>query len=178
LSGRQRGGGTNAFRAVLLVAAAVVVGAVVLHSLNSGSTSKASGQAAPPASAQSATTTTVHQSAATTSTTTPLRPPSQVTTLVANGTSTSGAAARVQALLQKAGYDVLSPTNARSPASASNVYYAASFPREATAVAELLGLAPSSVLGMPATPVVANLRGADVVVVVGPDLANQSSGGR
>ncbi len=177
-----RAASTNVVRAVVLVAVAVVLGVVIAHYVGkspatANTAARSPTTTAKPPSTTAPPTTSAHAAASTTtSTTAPLKPPSQVVTLVANGTKTNGAAARVQGLLQKSGYDVLAATNTKALVSSSTVYYAASYEREATAVAELLGLAPSSVLGMPATPVVTSLRNADVLVVVGPDLANASSG--
>jgi hypothetical protein len=51
------------------------------------------------------------------------------------------------------------------------VYYNPGFEREARVVAQLLGLPDSAVQPMPTPPPVSDTRGADIVVVVGPDLA-------
>ncbi len=162
-------GATATGRGVGLLIVAVVVGVLVLHSLSRTSTA--------PTTQEAATTATTAGSSGgghSTTTTLPTRPPSQVVTLVANGTRVSGAAGRVNTVLQKAGYNVLSPTNAASTVTASVVYFASGFDREAVALANSLSLGPSTVQPMPAPPPVSDLRGANVLVVVGPDLANQT----
>jgi len=104
--------------------------------------------------------------------TVPVRNPGDVKVLPANGTSTSGAGTAIQTRLKQAGYDVLAATNTTGQAAtASNVYFNPGFDREARVVAQLLGLPDSAVLAMPTPPPVSDTHGADVVVVVGPDLA-------
>jgi hypothetical protein len=99
-------------------------------------------------------------------------PPAQVKALVANGTQTSGLAARVSAKLQSAGYGVLPAVNATQQVTASAVYYASGSTAAATEVASALGLTSASVHPLPASPPVSSVDGAQVVVVAGPDLAN------
>ena len=157
-------------RGIALLIVAVVIGVLVLHSV--------SRTASAPSTQEAATTVTTSGQAGGggrhTTTTLPVRSPGQVVTLVANATHVSGAAGRVNTVLQKAGYNVLSPTNATSTVTASVVYFASGFDREAVALANSLSLGPSTVQPMPAQPPVGDLRGANVLVVVGPDLANQT----
>jgi LytR cell envelope-related transcriptional attenuator len=164
-------------RALVLVVVAVIIGAIVLHK-SAPTTSGASTPVATTASTApptGVTTTTAPSSHTATSGT--ARPPSQVLTLVANGTRTSGAGARVSAALQRAGYDVLPATNSNASANSSAIYYTAGYDREAVAVAGVLGLGPSTVQPVPTQSPVANPHNAKVIVVVGPDLARQGSGG-
>jgi hypothetical protein len=72
--------------------------------------------------------------------------------------------------LENNGYNTLAPTDSRA-VDASQVLYRADFEPEARAVAQLLGLPASAVkvLDENSAPV-ADTRGADVVVVAGPDL--------
>lgn len=172
----SRGGARNndAARASGLLILAVVIGLVILnvggHPKVSGTPAVVRTTSSPPAGGHSTSPTP-------TSTTLPAaRPPSQVKLLVANATSVSGAAGRLDSSLKAAGYNTLAPTNASSAASSSTVYYIAGYKAEAAALAVTLGLGASAVLAMPSTPPVASLGGADLVVVVGPDLANRSSG--
>jgi len=97
---------------------------------------------------------------------------SQVKVLVANGSTTNGVAAGYATLLQRAGWSVLAPVTAKPPARATSVvYYATNKRTEADDVALSLGVPLSAVLPLsPATPV-SNVSGADVVLVVGADLA-------
>lgn len=172
----EHGPRTNLVRGVVLIVVAIAIGAFVLHRSTAVPASAVATQAttttAPSSGAHPSTTVASGSQPPSSTSSTALRPPSQVTVLVANGTQTTGAAARVQSLLQKSGYDVLSATNSKIPASTSAVYYASGFSSEAVAAAELLGLAPSAVSAMPSSAPVANLRGADVLVLVGPNLAS------
>jgi len=70
---------------------------------------------------------------------------------------------------------VLAASNTTNAATASNVYFNPGFDREARVVAQLLGLPDSAVQAMPTPPPVSDTRGADVIVVVGPDLAKQGN---
>jgi hypothetical protein len=74
--------------------------------------------------------------------------------------------------LQHAGWTLLPPVTAKPPAAAtSSVYYAVNMHSQADAVAAALGIPVSAVLPVsPATPV-ASTAGADVIVLIGSDLA-------
>jgi hypothetical protein len=95
-----------------------------------------------------------------------------VKVLVANASTTNGVAAGYSTALQHAGWTVLPPVTAKPPAEAtSSVYYATNKRSDADAVAAALGVPASAVLPVsPATPV-AVTTGADVIVLVGSDLA-------
>jgi hypothetical protein len=142
----------------------VFLGVVLLRSVGRAP----AGSAASVATATTAVTTTT---APPTTTTAPPRPPAQVKTLVANGTKTSGAGAKVSDTLRKAGYDVLAPTNTTTTAASSAVLFLPGYTSEAAAVATVLGIAPSTVMPVPTPSPVPNSQAANVVVVVGPDLA-------
>jgi hypothetical protein len=107
--------------------------------------------------------------------------PASVKVLVANGTNTAGAASRVVPPLTSAGYNVLAPTDATKAAKASTrasvVYYTPTYDLDAKIIATHLTLQLSAVQPLPTTAPVANTQGANVIVVVGPDLAGASSGG-
>ena len=93
--------------------------------------------------------------------------------LVANGTSTSGLAGFYSNKLHGLGYDTLASTNATVKVVATVVYYGPSFQPEALAVARAIGVQVSAVKPLPApgqVPVASTI-GANVVVVLGPDLA-------
>lgn len=110
------------------------------------------------------------------STTTPLRPPSAVKVLVANSSGIPGAAKRVSDSLAPRGYNVLAPTNGTTTDEASTkVEFAAGFDAEARVLSASLGLADSAAIPLATPAPVADTRGADIVVVVGRDLANASS---
>jgi hypothetical protein len=117
----------------------------------------------------------------TTTTTTPRHPATStsttvshagVTVLVANSSTTGGVAAGYSTVLQRAGWTLLPPVTAKAPLRAtSSVYYAANKRPDADAIAASLGIPDSSVLPVSAATPVANTTGADVVLVIGSDLA-------
>lgn len=120
-------------------------------------------------SEQAATTTTVDPNATTTTAPPAVRPPAEVTVMVANGAGVSGAAGNLQAQLQGDGYTQVETTNA-SPVTTTLVYYVEGAQAEAEALAAALGTDPAAVRVMPAEPP-ADPAGAELLVVLGPDLA-------
>lgn len=160
-------------RALLLIVAALLVGVLLLH--------RQTGTPATLAVSGGTTTTVKHSTprgaaGGTTTTTSALRNPQDIKVLVANGTDTARAASSFSDRLHTAGYDTLASTNAVTPAASSTVFYAPGFDREAAVVASLLGLQATSVQPLPQQAPVAQLHDADILVVVGPDLAGQSGG--
>ena len=157
-------------RGVLLVAAAVALGIGVLASVSHGAAPTA---AAASTASSSTTTTEVQRQAATTTTTSPAtHQAGSVKVLVANGTSVPGAAGKLKTKLASDGYDMLSPTDTSSPARASAVYFAAGYQGDAEAIAAAAGLTASVVQALTSPGPVASSSGAQVIVVVGPDLAS------
>jgi cytoskeletal protein RodZ len=194
------GGPTRAgiARGLALLVAAVVIGVLVLDRGFQSSSASPAGttSSTTTTTVHSSTTTTVHPtttttphssttstaagrsqhgtSASTTTTTAAATvPPAQVKALVANGTQTSGLAARVSAKLQSAGYGVLPVVNATQQVTASAVYYASGSTAAATEVASALGLTSASVHPLSSSAPVSSADGAQVVVVAGPDLASR-----
>jgi len=155
-------------RGIVLVVVGVALGAILFHTVGRPQAGSVASVAASPASS---TTTT----APATTTTAAARPPAQVKTLVANGTKTSGAGTKVSDTLRKAGYNVLAPTNTTTTAASSAILFLPGFASEAGAVATALGLAPTTVMPVPTPSPVPNAQAANVVVVVGPDLAGQGA---
>lgn len=156
-------------RGVFLVAAAVALGVGILSSI--GKSAAAPGSA--PTAVVSSTTTTAAPAHSTTTTTQALatHSPSSVKVLVANGTNVSGVAGKLKTRLAAGGYDLLAPTNTTSSARASAVYYQTGYQGDAQAVAAAAGLGASTLQAMTAQLPVANSSGAQVIVVIGPDLA-------
>jgi hypothetical protein len=113
----------------------------------------------------------------TTTTTVPPRPPANVPVLVANGSGVTGAAAAFSARLQSAGWSTLPPTNATVHVPTSHVYYLAGQQTAAAAVAVTLHLPTSAVAPYTTAAPVSTIGTADVLVVVGPDIASSSSVG-
>jgi hypothetical protein len=124
------------------------------------------------AAAGGTTTSTTHAGghAGTTTTTTP---PSKVPVVVANGSNVTGAAGSISTQLQAAGWQVLPAENATSNVTASVVYYVAGFQPSAAAIAKLLGVPTSGIQPLTSAAPVGAVGAADVVVVVGPDVASK-----
>ena len=121
------------------------------------------------------TTTTAHSGHhATTSTTATTVPHSSVAVLVANGTSTANQASEFSSALSGQGWNTLPPVDTTSPVAASAVYYASGQKAAALEVAQYIGVKPTSVLPLTTAVPVGSTTGADVVVVIGPDLVNKA----
>jgi hypothetical protein len=116
-----------------------------------------------------------------TTTTLPIKAPKDVKVLVVNGTTVAGAAARVAQPLKVAGYNVLRAVDA-SPAvkaatKTSSVFYVTKeFEREAKALQSALALPATPITAVPTPPPAAEATQANVVIVVGPDLAKAGPG--
>ncbi len=171
-------GATALGRGVFLIVVAVVIGVVTLHSIGKTTPAASTSPTAPPTTATTPPTTAAAAPAHSGTTAgSAARPPGQVLTLVANGTRTSGVAGRISDSLQRDGYNILSPTDTSGTANSSGVYYTSGYNREATAVGSFLGLPASAVQPMSSGPsVIGGTKGAAVIVVIGPDLASQTSG--
>lgn len=110
--------------------------------------------------------------AETTSTTIAVRSPAEVTVIVLNGTSVGGAAGKYSVAIGTAGYQMLESGNATTKIPTTQVYFAEGFELEAAAVALAAG-APATVTpaALP-TPPPGEIGAANVVVVIGADLAD------
>ncbi|HVM06030.1 MAG TPA: LytR C-terminal domain-containing protein [Acidimicrobiales bacterium] len=172
-----RSAGMAAGRGAVLLAVAVILGIVLLNAADDPGPDRISAGAEEEddddgggSSDDPATTLPP-----TTLATVPPRSPQEVKVLPTNGTPVKGVAGKARDTLQAAGYNVLAPTDA-TRAEASNVYFtSADFEREAQAVASALGLPANVVVAYPTAPPlpVTDPKGANVVVVVGPELAQQ-----
>ena len=150
----------------MLVVVVIVLGVVLIRSDGTNSRSRS---AVHGTTATTVPTVNVHVRATTTPTTVPR---SSVNVLVANGSTTTGAAAFFTTKLKAAGWSTLAPTTAPK-GTVSLVYYASAQQKAAQSVAAALGLKPTSVQPIPASPGITGATAADVVVVVGPSLASQ-----
>jgi hypothetical protein len=114
--------------------------------------------------------------------TTTTRPPSAVKVMVANGTNTTGVAATAQRPIAAAGYNVLAPADGTAAAKAARrntiVYYAVGYDADARKIADLLALSPPAPTApMPASALpVTDLKGSNVLVLIGPDYAAKHGG--
>ena len=182
---------SGALRGWVLVIGVVVLGALLMPSATRAAMAPASsGSAASTGSGGSgnspATTLSTGSGSSTTlrSTTTTTRPGTTIATnipastihvLVANGTNTNGAAASVAAYLTGKGFPTLKPSNALTTVSATQVYPVGGAVGAATEVAQALGLTASSVEPNSMPVPVSSDAGANVVVVVGPDVLSRTS---
>jgi hypothetical protein len=107
-----------------------------------------------------------------TQTTVAVRPPAEIRVIVLNGSSVTGAAGTWSDGLQANGYNMLEPGNANASVETTQVFHQGGFRQEAAGVVQALG-SPAGVspqrLG-DAPP--GEVGDANVVVVVGPDLAS------
>lgn len=128
------------------------------------------------ASVATTTTTPGHHRSSTTTTTTTI-PHATVKVQVANGTSAPTAAAFYTARLQTQNWSTLAPENTTTPYSGTSiVYYASGQMSSAQVIASFLGMPPSSVQPLSSSVPVASTSGVDVLVVLGPDLADRTIG--
>ena len=181
-----RSAGIQAGRAAVLIGIALLVGVILLHRAPSASggatpvsigdlTTRGTPKAATPTTHAGGAGSTIRPSA-TTSSTMPLRPSQDIKVLVANGTATPGLAGKVASTIHGKGYDTLSPTNATTRPPSSVVYFQPSYGNEAAALAGKLNLPASAVQAIPSPPPVSSFDSAtNILVVVGPDLANSAS---
>ncbi|MHB1775425.1 MAG: LytR C-terminal domain-containing protein [Acidimicrobiales bacterium] len=156
-------------RALSLVVLAVVLGVVML----------AVGSRPPVNTATTATTTTTtapahhgHRSATTTTI-----PHATVKVQVANGTTAPTAAAYYTARLQTQTWSTLAPEDTTTPYSGTSVvYYAGGQKAAAQEIASFLGIPATGVKPLTSSVPVSSVSGVDVLVVLGPDLADQTIG--
>lgn len=162
-------------RGAILIAVAFVIGLVLLQKTDRAPRSVSTTPTV------RVPTTSPNLTLPTTPTTLGGHSPATVKVLVANGTNTAGAASRVVPPLTQAGYNVLAPTDATKAAKAATrssfVYYEPGYDLDAKIIATRLTLQLTAVQAMPNPAPVASTQGANVLVVVGPDLAGASSGG-
>jgi hypothetical protein len=147
--------------AVFVVATVLLLG--VIHPTSTGSTS-ASGPAV------STTTTTTHPVPTTTTI-----PAARVPVLVANASGVTGAAAAISKELEPGGWDLLPPADATASVPTSNVYYLAGFQPEAKSIATTLHLGAGAVVPYTTAAPISSIGAAQVLVVVGPDLADSTT---
>jgi hypothetical protein len=143
---------------------------------SSGSTTTTSATTSTTAAGGAATTTTTRSGTGSRTTTTSTTvPPASVAVLVANGSSVTGAATKVATQLHANGWNTLTPVNSTADVTSTTVYYAPGYQPSASAIAESMGLTPTDVAPLSKSAPVASTTGADVVVVVGPDVAAKTT---
>jgi hypothetical protein len=170
-----RPAGVNAGRGAALIIAALVIGFLLLHDLDD--TSDIGGGSVSAGRTEETTTTEARPVVTVPLTTTaPPKAPKDIKVLVINGTTTAGAASRVATALKPAGYNILRAVDAsaqvKATTKASAVYYVTrDYEREAKAIQLALALPPTPVTAVPTPPPAPEVNTANVVIVVGPDLA-------
>jgi hypothetical protein len=103
-------------------------------------------------------------------------PPADIELLVANGTNVVNASVDYSNYLaKKYGYKTLSPVNSTIPYATSVIYYLAGERQDALTLASYLNLAPTAVQPISEVPPVSNLGPAELLLVLGNDLANIAS---
>lgn len=175
-----RDGGVNGLKAVILIAVLLVVAIGVLA--RSGGHSTVATKAS---SAHKATTTTAAPPPPPSTTPTTVLPASQVKVQVLNGVLTGSLAGQwTSKLKSNPGYQTLPPDNATAKVSSSVIYVLTpGYEPEASALAAAVGLPSTAVnttVPPPASaPIPASERAsANLVLVVGPDLAGTASAGQ
>lgn len=153
-------------KAAIVLVAFVVTTVLVLGVIHPTTSTSGTG-------ALSAVSTTTTRPAVPTTTTTTAPP--HVPVLAANASGVPGAAGSVTTQLQTAGWDMLPPVNAPARVTVTNVYYVAGQKAAAQSVAKALILPPTSVVPYTTSAPVSSIGTAEVLIVVGPDLANRTS---
>jgi hypothetical protein len=164
----------HAGRGLALVVVAVVIGVLLLPSATraplDASATTPTVTTTPPAGGSSTHGHGHHSSTSTTSTTVA---PASVHVLVANATTTNGVAGAVTTFLGSKGFATLTATNALVKVTASEIYTVGGATADTQVVAAALNLPASSIEPATAAVPVASTTGANVVVIVGPDLATR-----
>lgn len=162
----------SAARGAALVIVALVIGFLLLRDDDVGDSQLAVGTQDP--DTEQATDEGGRDQSPTTDPTTTAdvtRPPSEVKALVANGSGVNGAAGAATDALESLGYVTGTPTDAAERVPETVVYFVDGYQKEAEALAEAIGASASSVAPIPPVAPVADLQLANVLVVLGPDLA-------
>jgi hypothetical protein len=164
-TGPARGG--SPVRGVVLVAVAVVLGFFVLRAIDD------TGSGTPVAGSDptgSETTAGGDTTEAPGTTAPPARAPAEVIVIVANASGVQGAAAEQTEAIQGGGYQVAAAANAPDAVEATQVMPVPGFEAEAAVLAADIGAAEGAVVPLPDPPPV-DLAGANILVLLGPDLA-------
>lgn len=156
-------------KGAILVVVAVIIGVALLRD-DSSTAAQVSVGAKTPVTEPGDSGDGGGDTSSTTTTTVALRAPSEVKVLVANGSDVNGAAGVQTNALKALGYVTGDPGNAaRVPATV--VYFTAGYEAEAAQLAAAIGAPETAVQAMPTPAPVDDLALANVLVVVGPDLA-------
>ncbi len=163
--------GSSPMRGVVLVAVAAILGFFVLRAIED-----TGGGPTPEeieAAADDTTGSSADPAAGSTDTTAPpaARPPDEVVVLVANASGVQGAAGAQSEAIAAGGYQVLPAANAPEEVEATQVLATAGYEADAAALAAAIGAPAESVTAVPDPPPL-DLTGAQILVMLGPDLAS------
>jgi hypothetical protein len=155
-------------KGAILVVVAVLIGFALLQDDDNGSAEVAVGAAENPVDGDE---TDGDTTSSTTSTTAAPRAPAEVKVLVANGSDVDGAAGAQTDALEALGYVTADPTNTPEKVTATLIYFTVGYEAEAEALAEALGVDPTTVEPLPTPAPVGDLQLSNLLVIVGPDIA-------
>lgn len=158
----------NQARGIALIASALIVGIFVMRAGFDVDGDGSETVANPPGATTE--TTAADDGGEETTTTEPVRPPGEITVIVANASGVNGAAGNLTATLADAGYLTAPQTDAPERLETTQVLFAPGFDREAAAVAQAIGVAAEAATALPEPPPV-ELAGAQILVLLGPDIA-------
>ncbi|HXQ74851.1 MAG TPA: LytR C-terminal domain-containing protein [Acidimicrobiales bacterium] len=163
-------------RGLAIVIVAVVIGVLLLPSATRAPLAASASTGASSGTGSSAGRTHSHGAGHSTSTTTSTSttvPVASIHVLVANATATNGVAGSVTRFLASKGFSTLTATNALLKVTASEIYTVGGATADVRAVVAALSLPASSIEPAASAAPVASTTGANVVVIVGPDLATR-----
>jgi len=167
---RQSPGATTSLRVILVVGIAALLGWFILRNGFPGTDDGGDG-----GGSAATTTLAVTTTAAPTSTTVNM---AGTKIVVANGSGVGGSAGRLSDALRADGYAVIEPTNAnQNDYETTEIYFTAGFEAQAGEVARELGVPVTGLLPDPSPVPPAGVQDANVIVVLGKDLASQASVG-
>lgn len=163
----------NPARGAALVVVAVLLGLVLLRNgLDTSEVVTSNGSDSSSDSGDDGGTDDGSDSGEETTTTLAVRPPAEVSVVVLNGTSVSGAAGKYSTAIGTAGYQMLEPGDAATKIPATQVFFAPGFEMEAAAVALAAGVPATVTPAALPTPPPGEVGTANVVVVIGADIAS------
>lgn len=167
----RRSAGSLMFRGILLIVTVVIAGILILNlagdeqKFESTSSPSQTTTATSDTDAAGGTTSTV------VTTTVPPPVPASTTVLITNGSEVRGAARKATDQIQASGFLVATPTDAKAVAT-SEIYFLTGFEAMAKQVGTKLGI-PTTPKAMPTPPPVNDLFGSQVLVILGPDVAQK-----
>ena len=161
-------GATTSLRVILVVGIAALLGWFILRNGFPGTGGDGGGS-----SASQTTTIATTTSVAPTTTTVNM---AGTKIVVANGSGVGGSAGRLSDVLREEGYAVIEPTNAvRNDYETTEIYFLQGFEAQAGVVARELGVPVTGLLPDPSPVPAEGIQDANVIVIVGKDLASQPS---